>query len=275
MALIKSRFQSLSRSEKTVASWLLDNPGEIRSLSMAEIAAICSVSDTTVLRMCRTIGFNGFTDLKISVLQDIAKPTQLVHKDVNQGDDSLTVTKKVFAANVQSLYDTLDMINAEEMDRALQTIEKAESILIVGMGSSSLLAQHGYQQLRRLRINCTAPNDGHMQIIEAAMQTDKDLTIGISFSGASQDVITTVKTAKEKGAATIAITGNGKSPLAEVVDQVLLSVSHETRTDTITGRIAQMAILDAIYVNLSLSNLDDTLKKERLITSSIIQKLNS
>ncbi|MDC7127181.1 MAG: hypothetical protein PQJ46_16575, partial [Spirochaetales bacterium] len=66
LAKIKSQLLSLSKSEKTVALWFIENPEKIRSLSMAEIATICNVSDTTVLRMCRTIGFKGFTDLKIS-----------------------------------------------------------------------------------------------------------------------------------------------------------------------------------------------------------------
>ncbi len=275
LALIKSRFQSLSRSEKNVASWLLENPNEIRTLSMAEIASICGVSDTTVLRMCRTIGFNGFTDLKISVLQNIVKPTQLIHDDVNPEDDTMTVTKKVFAADIQSLYDTIDMLDAEVFNQTLKAIKDAKSILIAGMGSSALLAQHGYQQLKRLGINCSAPADAHMQVIEASMLNSKDLTIGISFSGASRNVIDVIRTAKGRGAGIIAITGNSKSPLAEEADHVLLSVSHETRTDTVTGRIAQMAILDALYVNLSLTDPDDTLEKERIITSSILQKLNS
>ncbi|PIE03372.1 MAG: hypothetical protein CSA81_02535 [Acidobacteria bacterium] len=273
LALIKSRVPGLSKSEGRVAEWLLAHPEEVRTLSMAEIASICHVSDTTVLRMARTIGFAGFTDLKIAVLQDIVNPTQFIHDDITRDDKPLTVTRKVFMAHVQSLYDTLDGIDSAVLDKVIKKIREAGSILIAGMGSSALLARHCNQQLRRLGINSRAPNDAHMQIIEASMQTEKDLTIGISLSGASVDILTAVKTAKKNGASTVAITGNVKSPLALEADHILLSVSHETRSDKITGRVGQMAILDALFVNLSLLDLDNTLEKERLITSSIIQKL--
>jgi DNA-binding MurR/RpiR family transcriptional regulator len=81
----------LSGSETQVATWILHHPETVMQASMAHIAQACGVSDTTVLRLCRTTGFRGFTDLKISIAQDLASPTQLIHDDISAEDSAQAV----------------------------------------------------------------------------------------------------------------------------------------------------------------------------------------
>ena len=84
---------SLSASERRTVEVILANPGAVLQMSMAEVADSAGVSDTTVLRACRTAGFAGFTELKLRLAQDLARPESLIHDDVDADDDDDLVAR--------------------------------------------------------------------------------------------------------------------------------------------------------------------------------------
>ena len=86
LARIRSSFPALAASEARVANWIMQQPQKIIHLSMAQVAKACGVSDTTVLRFCRNTGFQGYTDLKLSIARDVVSPTQIIHDDIAEGD---------------------------------------------------------------------------------------------------------------------------------------------------------------------------------------------
>ena len=96
LARIRSSAPALAASEARVANWIMQEPQKIIHLSMAQVAQACGVSDTTVLRFCRTAGFQGYTDLKLSIARDVVSPTQIIHDDIVEGDTPAVVARKVF-----------------------------------------------------------------------------------------------------------------------------------------------------------------------------------
>lgn len=269
---LRSHMLSLSESERRVAAWILEHAEEALYLSMSQIAQACDVSDTTVLRMCRTAGYDGFTHLKLSLAQVAASPTQLVHENVCASDDALTIVRKVFSSNIQSLYDTLAVVNEADLNRVIAYIEQAGEILVGGVGGSSIVAQSLYQRIYRLGIRCDAPLDVQLQIMHASILNPGDLAIAISYSGNTKDIHLLLQEARKSGANTVLITGNAQSKAAEFADLVLMSVSHEIRSDTIAARISQLSLVDALYVLYSLKHLDQTLDVEKKFINSIISK---
>ncbi|MCG8532559.1 MAG: MurR/RpiR family transcriptional regulator [Desulfovibrionales bacterium] len=272
ISILRSKFQGFSKSEKKVAHWILENAEQFRDCSMAEVANHCGVSDTTVLRLCRSAGFKGYTDMRFAIVEDTVNPTQVIHDDIKEDDDLTNVVSKVFASNVQSLKDTLQIIDFDKLQEVITAIKKANRILFCGEGASYLIAQSAYQQLRRLDIPCAAPFDSHLQIVEASLLKPNDLAVAITHSGMTRDPSTVLELAKEQGAKTICITSNPSSPITKFTDITLVSVVHETRNDSISSRTAQLAIFDAIYVALSLENPAETMHRERHITSSLSTK---
>ena len=109
LARIRSQLPTLANSELKVANWILQGPERVVRLAMAQVAQECGVSDTTVLRFCRSAGFRGYMDLKISIAQDIAKPTQIIHDAITENDNVATIASKVFISNIQALHDTLEV----------------------------------------------------------------------------------------------------------------------------------------------------------------------
>jgi len=272
LALIRSRLPSLAAAEQRVAQWVLQHAEDVVRMSMAQVARECKVSDTTVLRFCRAAGFQGYTDMKLSLVQDMASPTQLVHDDINEDDDALTIARKVFLSNIQALQDTLEVLDEEALVQAADMIANADQILIIGVGTSGPIVQDMYHMFFRLGFNVRAQTDSYLQLMEAALVGKGDVVIGISQSGSSTDPVMTIEEAKRNGASTIVITGNAESPITKYADVTLLAVSRETRAEAIASRIAQMTLVDALYVIISMRMLPITTQNEAKIWKAVIQK---
>jgi len=272
LARIRSRLPSLAAAEQKVAQWVLQNAERIVHMSMAQVARECGVSDTTVLRFCRAAGFQGYTDMKLAIVQDLASPTQLVHDDISEEDDALTIARKVFLSNIQALQDTLEVLDGEALIKAADLIASAEQILIIGVGTSGPIVQDMYHMFFRLGLNVRAQTDSYLQLMEAALVGPGVVVVGISQSGSSTDPVMTVEEAKRNGASTIVITGNAESPITKYADVTLLAVSRETRAEAIASRIAQMTLVDALYVIISMRMLPVTTENEAKIWKAVIKK---
>lgn len=272
LARIRSRLPNLATAERQVADWLLQNPEEVIHSSMAQVAYECGVSDTTVLRFCRAAGFRGYMDLKLSIARDLASPTQIIHDDITEGDDPPTIAHKVFMSHIQTLYDTLEMLDNDALNQAVDMIMAAKRLFIIGVGTSMPIVQEAYNKFFRLGFNCHAQTDSYLQLMEASLVGPDTLVLAISHSGSSTDPVLTLEEARRNGAKAVVITGNAESPLTKLADVTLLAVSHETRAEAIASRIAQMTIVDALYVIVSLYMLPTATRNEDKIWKAILQK---
>lgn len=270
---IRSSYPALAASEARVADWVMQQPEKIMRLSMAQVAQACGVSDTTVLRFCRNAGFQGFTDLKLSIARDMVSPTQVIHDDIVAGDAPAVIARKVFLSNIQAMYDTLEVLDENALSKAIDLLKSANRILIVGVGTSAPIVQSMYNMLMRLGLNCKAQTDSYLQLMEVALLGPGDLVIAVSQSGTSMDPVLTLKQAKASRASTICITGNAQSPITKHADVTLLSVAREARIEAIASRLAQMSIADALYVIVALRNIDSAFQNERLIWDALLPKM--
>jgi len=270
---IRSSLPALAASEARVANWIVQQPERIIHMSMAQVAQACGVSDTTVLRFCRTVGFQGYTDLKLSIARDVSSPTQIIHDDIAEGDSPAIIARKVFMSNIQALYDTLEVLDEEALSRAIELITNAKRILIVGVGTSAPIVHSMHNMLMRLGLICKAQTDSYLQLMEVALLGPGDVVIAISQSGSSVDPVLTLKQARANGAATICITGNAQSPITDYADVTLLSVAREARIEAIASRLAQVSIADAIYVIMAINAIETATQNEKRIWDALLPKM--
>ncbi len=271
-ARVRSMLPTLADAEERVARWLLERPEQLLNMSMAQVGYACGVSDTTVLRFCRSVGFRGFTDLKLAIAGDLAEPNRLIVEGVTSSDDLASVCSKVFGANVQALEDTAATLDLPSLQRAVDMLAKARRILVTGVGTSIPIVEDLYQKLFRIGLDCSAQTDSYLQLMSVAMLAPDDVVVGVSHSGTSVDPVMTLERAKEQGCSTIAITGNAHSPFTQHADVTLLSVANELRPEALASRIAQFAIVDTLYVALSLVDPDRALESERRAYDAVIPK---
>ena len=268
---MRANYPSLPPSERKVVDFILSNFEDVVRMTLAELAQRSGVSDPTVVRFCRSLGFNNFLELKIALTRSISDNPRLIHDDVREGDSSADVARKVLRTAIQAVQDTLEMIDNEVFERAVDILHKADRILIVGVGTSGPLAHELFNRLIRMRMNCHIHTDIYLQVVEAALLTERDVVVAISQNGSSIGPVRTATEAHAKGARVISITGNPVSDLTALSDVVLLTVSHETSLETINSRVAQHALIQSLYVALAMRMLSSASASERLIWEALLR----
>ena len=245
---------SLSETECKVADYILAHPNEVIYLSITDMAANCGVSDATVVRLCKHLGMHGYQELKVNLAQDIVSPLERIHEAVSENDNSGDIMAKVFQTTIQALQYTVRIVNRQELEIAVDTLQKARRIVIFGLGNSAAVGKDLQHKLLRLGLNATAYDDNHLQRIVCTHLRSGDVCVGISHSGSSRDIVEAVRIAHKNGATVISMTGVGRSPLSELADIRLETASHEAQYHilALASRIAQYVLIDTLYTCLAL-----------------------
>lgn len=269
LSSIRANYISLSQSEKIIADYVIENSDDMVNMSMMDIANVVGLSDATVLRFVRSIGFRGFSDFKIALAADLIRPTEAIFEELDEEDDTKTVTMKVFQAGMQLLQDTLEHLDMQAMDAALTMIQSAKRIFLYSSGTSGGIADWFLTRLIRLNYNVVMNNDAHLQIIQSSLMDKDDLVIMISRSGTADNLIRAERQAIKNGAKVLSITCNAKSVLASGATVSLTGVAKELRRDTSGSPISMLAIVDALYANLEMLDLEKTTNYQRRIWSAL------
>ncbi|MDR4949749.1 MurR/RpiR family transcriptional regulator [Neobacillus cucumis] len=245
---ISAAMSKLRDSEKKIIEFIEQNPEEIIHLSITEVAERSETSESSIVRLCKRLGYKGFQDLKINLAKEVVAPEMQIHEAIEKGDNAVTIKKKVFQSNIQALYDSIEVCSDDEILKAVEAIANARLIEFYGTGGSGTVALDAQHKLLKLGIKSFAYNDSVLQAMSASVLTEQDVVIGISHTGANTDVLAAMKLAKEAGATLICITNSSKSPITKISNIVLQTASKETlfRTDAISSRIAQLTIIDIL-----------------------------
>ncbi|MGN1052421.1 MAG: MurR/RpiR family transcriptional regulator [Candidatus Scatosoma sp.] len=244
---IKARYNALGKTDKKIADFLMSNPQSVLSLYITDLAKRCDTSEAAIVRFAKKMGFSGYQQLKLSLAQET--DMRPVSENITASDSAYDIFSKVCGDIFCSLEKTKRALDAKSLQTCCEKILSADKILICGLGNSASVATDAAHKMLRLGLNACAYTDNHMQAIAAAHTTNNSVLIGISHSGRSKDIVEAMKIAGENGAAVVALTGAEKSPVNKAAHLVLRTVSDETnyRILGLSSRIAQLAIIDAVY----------------------------
>ncbi len=258
---IKSMYPDMGRGEKKIADWILQNQRELIRLSISELAEKCGCGEATIVRFSKRLGLVGYQELKISIAQETAEGSTTLNEGMSREDSCAELFGKVCGNIYSSLEHTKKVLNGSALEEAAKEIMAAHRIALFGLGNSAAVALDAQHKFLRAGLDAAAYTDNHLQAIAASHLKEGDVAVGISHSGSSIDVVDALRLSKEAGAKTICITNLGKSPIIKQSDLVLNTASEETRY-TILGmnsRIAQLAIIDAIYAYIILHRDKDAI----------------
>ncbi|PFO08955.1 RpiR family transcriptional regulator [Bacillus sp. AFS076308] len=253
---IRSYYARLSEKEKKVADYILKNPEKIIHNTINEVAEDLQVADATVFRFCKRIGFKGYQAMKIALASEIIEPIQQIHEEINENDNEKTVADKIFHSNIRTLENTLQILDGNSIQDAVSLLMKANRVEFYGTGGSNVVAMDAFHKFVRTGIKAFAFIDSHFQLMSASQLGENDVAVVISHSGTNKDTLNILKTAKRNGAKTIGITSYPKSPICQYSDVALYTSSEETeyRSEALSSRIAQLSLIDALYVNIMVLN---------------------
>jgi DNA-binding MurR/RpiR family transcriptional regulator len=263
---------SLSPAENKVCKYILDNPEKVIHMTLVEIAQQTGVSDATAVRFAQSVGYEGWLEFKISLVQALPPSPQLIHSDITVDDSPSMIARKVLLGSKQALDDTLSLLDEGAFEKALQLLSQARSILIAGVGTSGPMAHEMGNRLLRLGLLCQVQTDSYLQVMQISLLTPKDVLVVISQTGDSHDPHRTASEAKRVGVPIICITGNKLSPITSFADVILLSVSQESMSETISSRIAQYGLIHALYVSLAIRSMNQAIENEQTIWKALMRK---
>lgn len=278
--LIKQILNQMTESEKKIAEYVLNNASEVYKFSANQLAVITETSASSVVRFSRTLGFDGFQEFKIALAKDDSIATEKVEYEydyIDTNDSIKEVIVKTSNKNIQSIKDTVALIDENIIEKAVEAIKNAKKIYIFGVGESGVIGMDLQYKLIRIHKDVLMNLDSHTQILMAANLSEDDVAIGISYSGKTKEVYTALSKAKEKGAKCITITKFGENPIASLGDikiQVPV-VEKDLRVGAISSRMAQLTVVDILFIGVAKDNfstVDKYLKESRNMIEELKMK---
>lgn len=254
LSKISEQLDSLSAAERKVAEAALAEPKWFVHAAVAEIALRAGVSQPTVIRFCRTLGYKGLPEFKLALSASISQSgLPYVHAELNIDDDMGNVMEKVLGNTAAALLGARRSLKESELENAVSWLASARRIEFYGVGNSGIVAQDAQHKFFRFGISAVAYSDAHIQLMAAAVLAPQDVLVAVSNSGSSIEILDAAGIAKKNGARLIAIT-HPDSPLAHIADCVLATAVQEDANlyTPMVSRLLQLAVVDILAIGLAL-----------------------
>ena len=254
---IKASMPSLAPAEQRVARLVLGDPRSFANLPVSELADRAHVSKPTVVRFCRSMGYDGLSDFKLKLAGSVSEGVPFIHRSVDPDDKTSDVLVKVIdnavAAFLKYRNDASTFAIEKAAEALASTYKTGRRIEFYGAGNSGVVALDAQHKFFRLGVNTNSYSDGHMQVMSATLLGPGDCLVVISNSGRTRDLMDACDIARRNGATTIVITATG-SPLA-TAGHIHLSADHPEgydRYSPMVSRLLHLMIIDVLATTVAL-----------------------
>ncbi|MEV5970701.1 MurR/RpiR family transcriptional regulator [Streptomyces sp. NPDC051921] len=258
-ALIRSELPRMSGSLRKVGDWVLADPARVAGVSAAELGRRTGTSQATVTRFCRALGLDSYQGLLLELAREQGQES--VHQEAPRPlgpeigpDDPLDlVVAAVARADLQALRATTEQLDLDALERAARVLAQARRIDVYGVGASGVLALETQARLFGIGCEARAWTEVHAAETSAALLTPADAVVALSHSGATREVLGPLRLAAQRGAATVAVTGDPRSPVARAAGVHLTSTAAPTgfRHGGFGTRHSVLLLLDCLYARVA------------------------
>lgn len=257
---IRGKMNHLTNTEGKIAKYVLDNYDSVLNSNITELAEKAGVSDASVVRFCKSLGYKGYQDFKINAARDLLPKEKHLNPSLEPSDDMGTICKKIFGTEVAVLDRTLAGLNLEAVEKAACMIRNAKKLVFFGTGGSLLVGKDAQHKFLKIGIQAYVYEDMDMQLMASSLMKEGEVALCISHSGYNSNVVNCMKNAGENGAGRIALVSQGKTPVSKNADVVLYTASEETifKSESVSTRIAQLAIIDSLVAIAAFQDYDDS-----------------
>ena len=269
---IRTQYDSLSKSEKKVALAVLEQPELAITENITALAKKADVSEPTVVRFCRAIGFDGWHAFKMKLAQGLALAPGADESPAPE-DLATDLVSKICSRSINTLLDLRNSLDANAIEQALQVLARANRIEFYGQGTSGIIAADAQHKFFRSGIPTVAYADPHIHSIAASLLKKGDAVVAISQRGNSIALLRSVQLAHACGADVVILAPSG-TPLAELAT-VLIPIDLHFHTDPytpISARLAHLVVIDILAVGLAL-RLSPERRKKMLSAQKALQKI--
>lgn len=257
---VNSIYPTLHDAEKKVAEYVVKEYFNVIDMSVAELSEQCNVSEATIVRFCKRIGLKGFHHFKITLAREVNSPEKTSHSTTIDLDNIGESIQNIFAYKIDELKQTASFLDPKAMKASLDVISKSSIVHFVAAGNSMPVALDGAYKFNQIGIRSIVHTTPEMQVSLAHSLTEQDVVVGISNSGNSKLLLEIFEIAKKRKAKTICITNHFKSPLSQIADIQLTSITNEKLffKDFSFTRIPAISVVDTLFLLLSRINYENS-----------------
>lgn len=249
MRLIQSRFPKLSKGQKLIAEYILKSYDKAAFMTAAKLGVSVGVSESTVVRFANELGFSGYPKLQ-KALQELIKNKLTTVQRLELSNDYISegyALKGVLKADMENIRATLEKINYNTFEEVVKKIFEAKRIYIIGLRSSTALAEFLGFYLNIILQNVRTVGNGISDIFEQMINLEEgDLVIGIGFPRYASRTIDALAFAQDRGANVVAITDSLLSPLASKADYSLIAQSN--MASFVDSLVAPLSVINALII---------------------------
>lgn len=274
---ISGLLPSLSPAEQRVGRLVVADPADAARRTITDLATGAQTSEATVIRFCRSVGMEGYPQLRIRLAAEAARrieppDARVVGGDIPPGADMAQIIATISFNDARAVEETAEQLDPAICDQVVDAIVGAGRVDIYGAGASGFVASDFQQKLHRIGRPAFYWPDVHTALSSAALLGRGDVAVGISHTGTTADVVEILELARSRGAQTVALTNFPRSPITDVADHVLTTAARETtfRSGAMASRLAQLTVVDCLFVGVAARNRART-RRALEVTADAVQ----
>ncbi|MDX9916272.1 MAG: MurR/RpiR family transcriptional regulator, partial [Sphaerochaeta sp.] len=250
---------------RRVASFVVQNPKKVLHLNVRELAKQSSASQAAVIRFCKHLDFESYSNFKLRLARDVFDTYDeryMPDLDLESGTEAEAVIHSVIERMQRSFSALEHSLESESITAAVQCILAAHKTALFGVGASGIVASDFMQKLARVGVSVFYTPDTDLQLVAAAAIRGGECAFIISYSGEKAEMLEAARLAKKNGATVISLTMDSPNSLRQVADICLLVPASERiyRQGASTSRINQLAVVDILYSLMLSSDLDASIE---------------
>ena len=249
---IKNSLPELRKSERAVGEFVLEDPKSIINMKTAEASEKIGISEPTLIRFCKALGFSGYQDFKINLSQQLAADDYFVMYEIDEDDSIHELCEKVFDTTISEILNVRSQIDQNILEEAIEALANARRVEFYAFGGSAPVVMDAQHKFFRLKIPSSYISDPHIQFMSANSLGKKDVVVAISQSGTTSALLDSVRIVRKSGVKVIGIMP-GRTPLADICDYPLtIDVGDNNRlSKPNTSRIAYTAVIDVMTMGVA------------------------
>ena len=250
LRLIDEKSRSFSKGQRLIAGYITENYDKAAFMTAGRLGKTVGVSESTVVRFATELGYGGYPGMR-KAMQEMVRGRLTSVQRIEAARNMLggsDVLNYVMSSDLEKLESTWEELDRGSFESAVNAIENAAELYIVGMRSSTALASFMAFYMNLLvpgvrHIHDTTANEVYEQIMHIG---PGDVYVSISFPRYSSSSLKAMEFAKSRGATVVALTDNSSSPFARAADINLFAKSD--MVSFVDSLVGPMSIINALIV---------------------------
>lgn len=254
--ILAPHYPTFSVAETKLADHFAKLGMDLVNKTLSNLAEETHLSEATIFKFVKKIGFKGFQDFKITIASNYRMSEQrsrqlAVFTDIQASDTPIDISKKVIQSSQIMLQSLVSNLSADALQEALDIIIHSKALHFFGVGASAVTALDAYQKFLRTTMQVNYVADSHMQLMHVSKLRESDCVFIFSHSGKTQETIKLAEVAAHNNAKIISLTGSPVSPLNQLSNVSIVVETEESifQSEALSARLLYLTIVDIIYLS--------------------------